>query len=105
MAWSALHRWVDGARSGDGRSGLPDGELRQADRGGAPQSGSTWAPAYVAYGGNNRSLMLRVPDAGRVEHRAVDGSANPYLASPVLLAAGLDGIGRGFDPGEQVTDD
>jgi glutamine synthetase len=72
---------------------------------GAPQSGSTWAPAYVAYGGNNRSLMLRVPDAGRVEHRGVDGSANPYLASAVLLAAGLDGIDRGMDPGEQVTDD
>jgi glutamine synthetase len=72
---------------------------------GAPQSGSTWAPAYVAYGGNNRSLMLRVPDAGRVEHRGVDGSANPYLAAAVLLAAGLDGIDRGLDPGEQVTDD
>jgi glutamine synthetase len=72
---------------------------------GAPLSGSTWAPAYVAYGGNNRSLMLRVPDAGRVEHRGVDGSANPYLAAAVLLAAGLDGIDRGLDPGEQVTDD
>ena len=72
---------------------------------GAPLSGSTWAPAYVAYGGNNRSLMLRVPDAGRVEHRGVDGSANPYLAAVVLLAAGLDGIDRGMDPGEQVTDD
>ncbi|GEL18086.1 type III glutamate--ammonia ligase [Pseudonocardia asaccharolytica] len=72
---------------------------------GAPTSGSTWAPAYVAYGGNNRSLMLRVPEGGRVEHRGVDGSANPYLASAVLLAAGLDGIARGLHPGEQVTDD
>ncbi|HXV93020.1 MAG TPA: type III glutamate--ammonia ligase [Pseudonocardia sp.] len=72
---------------------------------GAPQSGSTWAPAYVAFGGNNRTLMLRVPEGGRVEHRGVDGSANPYLASAVLLAAGLDGIDRGLDPGEQVTDD
>ncbi|MHA6794969.1 type III glutamate--ammonia ligase [Pseudonocardia bannensis] len=71
---------------------------------GAPQSGSTWAPAYVAYGGNNRSLMLRVPEGGRIEHRGVDGSANPYLASAVLLAAGLDGVDRGLDPGEQVTD-
>ena len=66
---------------------------------GAPLSGSTWAPAYVAYGGNNRSLMLRVPEAGRVEHRGVDGSANPYLAATVLLAAGLDGIDRGLRPG------
>jgi glutamine synthetase len=71
---------------------------------GAPQSGSTWAPAYVAYGGNNRSLMLRVPEGGRVEHRGVDGSANPYLASVALLAAGLDGIDRDLHPGEQVTD-
>ncbi|WP_214366829.1 type III glutamate--ammonia ligase [Pseudonocardia sp. H11422] len=72
---------------------------------GAPQSGSTWAPAYVAYGGNNRSLMLRVPEGGRVEHRGVDGSANPYLASVALLAAGVDGIDRDLHPGEQVTDD
>ncbi|WP_219417014.1 type III glutamate--ammonia ligase [Pseudonocardia nigra] len=71
---------------------------------GAPQSGSTWAPAYVAYGGNNRSLMLRVPEGGRVEHRGVDGSANPYLASAALLAAGLDGIDRDLDPGPQVQD-
>ncbi|HZZ46247.1 MAG TPA: type III glutamate--ammonia ligase [Pseudonocardia sp.] len=71
---------------------------------GAPDSGATWAPAYVAYGGNNRSLLLRVPDGGRVEHRGPDGSANPYLASAVLLAGGLDGIDRGLDPGEPVTD-
>ncbi|WP_037062546.1 type III glutamate--ammonia ligase [Pseudonocardia acaciae] len=71
---------------------------------GAPSSGATWAPAYVAYGGNNRSLMLRVPEGGRVEHRGVDGSANPYLAAAALLAAGLDGIDRGLDPGEPVED-
>jgi len=71
---------------------------------GAPHSGSTWAPAYVAYGGNNRTLMLRVPEGGRVEHRAVDGAANPYLASAALLAAGLDGIDRDLDPGPQVQD-
>lgn len=70
----------------------------------APTSGATWAPAYVAYGGNNRSLLLRVPDGGRVEHRGVDGSANPYLASAALLAAGMDGVDRGLYPGEQVTD-
>jgi glutamine synthetase len=70
---------------------------------GAPTSGATWAPAYVAYGGNNRTVMLRVPDAGRVEHRGVDGSANPYLAMTAILAAGLDGIDRELDPGEPVT--
>lgn len=71
---------------------------------GAPTSGSTWAPAYVTYGGNNRTVMLRVPDHGRVENRAVDGAANPYLASTALLAAGLDGIDRGLDPGDPVND-
>ncbi|MQA03219.1 MAG: type III glutamate--ammonia ligase [Streptosporangiales bacterium] len=72
---------------------------------GAPNSGSTWAPAYNAYGGNNRTVMLRVPEGGRMEHRGVDGSANPYLAFAGLLAAGLDGVDRGADPGEPVSDD
>jgi glutamine synthetase len=71
---------------------------------GAPKSGATWAPAYATYGGNNRTQMLRVPDAGRVENRGCDGSANPYLALTVLLAAGLDGIDRNLDPGEPNQD-
>lgn len=69
-----------------------------------PTSGSTWAPAYVAYGGNNRSVMLRIPEGGRIEHRGVDGSANPYLASAALLAAGLDGIDRETDPGSRIDE-
>ncbi len=71
---------------------------------GPPASGATWAPAYATYGGNNRTQMLRVPAPGRVENRAVDGSANPYLAFTVMLAAGLDGIDRGLDPGEPNDD-
>jgi glutamine synthetase len=71
---------------------------------GAPQSGATWAPAYATYGGNNRTQMLRVPDGGRVENRACDGSANPYLAMAAQLAAGFDGIDRGLDPGEPNRD-
>jgi len=71
---------------------------------GAPLSGATWAPAYATYGGNNRTQMLRVPDAGRVENRTCDGSANPYLAMAAQLAAGLDGIDRGLDPGEPNRD-
>jgi glutamine synthetase len=67
---------------------------------GAPTSGATWAPAYVSYGYNNRTQMLRIPDAGRVEDRTVDGSCNPYLAATAMLAAGLDGIERGLDAGE-----
>jgi glutamine synthetase len=67
---------------------------------GAPTSGATWAPAYVSYGYNNRTQMLRIPAPGRIEDRTVDGSCNPYLAATVVLAAGLDGIERGLDPGE-----
>ena len=71
---------------------------------GAPTSGSTWAPAYATYGANNRTQMLRIPDAGRIENRGVDGAANPYLAFTVQLAAGLDGLERQLDPGEPNTD-
>jgi glutamine synthetase len=67
---------------------------------GAPTSGATWAPAYISYGYNNRTQMLRIPDAGRIEDRTVDGSCNPYLAATAMLAAGLDGIERKLDPGD-----
>jgi glutamine synthetase len=66
---------------------------------GAPTSGATWAPAYVSYGYNNRTQMLRIPGPGRIEDRTVDGSCNPYLAAAAMLAAGLDGIERELDPG------
>lgn len=64
-------------------------------------SGFTWAPVFVCYGNNNRTNMLRIPSAGsRVECRAADSSCNPYLAGAMLLAAGLEGIREGLDPGE-----
>jgi glutamine synthetase len=71
---------------------------------GAPNSGSTWAPAYVSYGPNNRTQMLRVPEGGRVENRGCDGAANPYLALTAVLASGMDGIDRGLDPGDPNVD-
>jgi glutamine synthetase len=67
---------------------------------GAPTSGATWAPAYISYGYNNRTQMLRIPDAGRIEDRTVDGSCNPYLGATAMLAAGLDGIERELDAGK-----
>jgi glutamine synthetase len=69
-----------------------------------PASGATWAPNSATYGGNDRTHLVRVPDGDRIEVRACDGSANPYLAMAALLAAGMDGIGRGLDPGERGTD-
>jgi glutamine synthetase len=71
---------------------------------GAPLSGATWAPTAATYGGNNRTQMIRVPESGRVENRIADGAANPYLAMASQVAAGLDGIDRGLDPGEPNTD-
>ena len=67
------------------------------------RSGSTWAPVYISYGFNNRTQMLRIPAAGRIEDRTVDGSCNPYLAATAILAAGLDGIERGLEAGEPTT--
>lgn len=63
-------------------------------------SGATWAPAYISYGDNNRTSMVRVPAGGRLEMRLTDSSANPYLATAAVIAAGLDGIERKLDPGE-----
>jgi glutamine synthetase len=62
-------------------------------------SGATWAPTTACYGGNDRTNYLRVPDHNRVELRGADGAANPYLATAATIAAGLDGISRGLDPG------
>jgi glutamine synthetase len=61
-------------------------------------TGATWAPAYISYGDNNRSCMVRVPK-GRLELRLPDGACNPYLATAGVIAAGLDGIARKLDPG------
>ena len=71
---------------------------------GTTQSGSTWAPVFISYGYNNRTQMLRIPAAGRIEDRTVDGSCNPYLGAAVILAAGLDGMEKGLDPGDPTSD-
>lgn len=67
-------------------------------------SGTSWAPAYIAHGPNNRTALVRTL-AGRFEWRLPDASANPYLATAGLIAAGLDGIARRLDPGAACTDD
>lgn len=66
----------------------------------------SWAPVYRAYGHNNRTLMCRLPVNRRcVELRIADSSCNFYLVTAMTLAAGLDGIRRGLDPGEPVNVD
>ena len=70
------------------------------------------APAYLTWGHNNRSALVRVPmykpDKGnstRVEVRSVDSACNPYLALAVLLAAGLKGIEEGYELPPEAEDD
>lgn len=66
------------------------------------------APINVAWSMRNRSPMLRIParrgSGTRVEHRAPDPAANPYLALAVMLAAGLDGIETRADHREPVNE-
>jgi glutamine synthetase len=57
------------------------------------------APSFVCWGHNNRSALLRVPlykpskgQSSRIEYRAIDSAANPYLAYALILAAGMKGI-------------
>jgi glutamine synthetase len=62
------------------------------------------APANICWGRRNRTALVRVPafkegksQSCRVEYRAPDSAANPYLAFAVMLAAGLAGIEKGYD--------
>jgi glutamine synthetase len=72
-----------------------------------------WSSAYGAYGLDNREAAVRLasPVAGResatanVELKPVDVTANPYLALAAVLAAGMDGVDRGLDPGEPTMMD
>ena len=74
--------------------------------------GGNEAPSYICWGHNNRSALLRIPqykpgkgNSARMEFRALDPVANPYLAYSVLLAAGLDGIEQQLTLGEPTSDD
>jgi glutamine synthetase len=61
----------------------------------------SWAPIFNSFGTNNRTNSIRVPmGGGRCESRNADSSCNPYLAAALVLAAGLEGIREGLDPGD-----
>ena len=65
----------------------------------------SWAPVFNSYGSNNRTNSVRVPaGGGRCESRNADGAVNPYLAATLALAAGLEGIREGIDPGDPNED-
>jgi glutamine synthetase len=62
------------------------------------------APVYCAWSRRNRSALVRVPlyhpgkeQATRAEIRCPDPACNPYLTFAALLAAGLEGIEKGYE--------
>ncbi len=66
----------------------------------------TWAPTHMAYGNNNRSAMLRLPqNRFCVENRAADMCLNPYLALAMTNAAAVGGVIDGIDPGPPFNKD
>jgi glutamine synthetase len=67
------------------------------------------APVYLSWARRNRSDLIRVPEyrpgkekSTRIEFRSPDPACNPYLTFSVMLAAGLDGIEKGYEPPEPV---
>jgi glutamine synthetase len=62
------------------------------------------APINLIYSQRNRSAICRIPmystspKAKRLEFRAPDPSANPYLTFAALLMAGLDGVKNKIEP-------
>ena len=69
------------------------------------------APSFVCWGHNNRSALLRVPlykpekgQSSRIEYRAIDSAANPYLAYALILSAGLKGIEEGYELPAETED-
>jgi glutamine synthetase len=69
------------------------------------------APSFVCWGHNNRSALIRVPlykpekgNSSRIEYRAIDSAANPYLAYALLLSAGLKGIEQEYELPQETED-
>jgi glutamine synthetase len=82
------------------------------DSSGAIAGNGGEAPAYVCWGHNNRSALVRVPmykpqkgNSTRLEFRSVDAACNPYLAFSVMLAAGLKGVEKGYELPQAAEDD
>jgi len=69
------------------------------------------APVYLSWAQRNRADLVRVPgykvgkeNATRLELRSPDPACNPYLAFSVMLAAGLEGIEKGYQAPDPVEE-
>jgi glutamate---methylamine ligase len=99
------YRFIGGVmHSADALCAITNGTINSYKRINAPVtlSGATWSPNTISYSGNNRTHMIRIPEAGRFEFRLPDGAANPYLLQASILSAGLDGIENARDPGKRL---
>jgi glutamine synthetase len=66
----------------------------------------TWAPVRAGWAVDNRTALVRaIPGASgaRIENRLGSSDANPYVLAAVMVAAGMDGVGRALDPGPPGT--
>jgi glutamine synthetase len=68
------------------------------------------APVHICWARNNESALVRVPSpkrgkesSTRIEFRSPDPACNPYLAFSVMLAAGLEGVERGYTLPAEAT--
>jgi glutamine synthetase len=67
----------------------------------------SYAPVNAAWGVNNRSVALRIPEgaraARRIEHRPAGVDANPYLVGATVLAGIAHGMEKRLDPGPETV--
>jgi glutamine synthetase len=74
---------------------------------------SAWAGVYACWGCENREAAMRFvtgmsgsqQTAANCEVKSFDQSANPYLVTGSVLAAGLDGVERGLKLPPETTRD
>ncbi len=64
------------------------------------RSGFIWTPAFISYGDNNRTQMIRTAGPGHLEDRTMSAACNLYLSLAAYITAGLDGVARRLDPGD-----
>ena len=69
----------------------------------------TYAPVSAMWGGDNRTLPIRIPGGDardlRIEHRVAGADASPYLVAAAVLAGMLHGIEKALEPPEPVSGD
>lgn len=67
----------------------------------------SYAPSVAAWGLDNRSVAVRMPEiagkGARIEHRVAGADVNPYLLAAAVLAGALDGLARGAEPPEPAA--